>query len=127
MSWHVYFLIDPRDGEIRYVGGSLYGKKRLLAHVWESNGASGGKGKNRWIQSLITQGKIPLAENFLSFDTKEEMAKAEVDWIRRLRAAGCILFNHNRPYHVNDPRLNGKWNRKKYLQRVGRKKWEIFA
>jgi hypothetical protein len=92
MTWYIYLLIDPRDGEIRYVGGSKSPKTRYQVHVTESVNTP----KFRWVQELRARRMKPIMEILIEYQDEKEMVEDEIAWVRRLRAAGCPLFNHNR-------------------------------
>jgi hypothetical protein len=51
---HIYHLIDPRDGKIRYVGKAVDVQERLRGHL---NAADA---KSEWISELRRAGMVPL-------------------------------------------------------------------
>ena len=91
----IYGLVDPRTGELRYVGKSTSGLKRPRNHCSPSHL----KYKTHcaaWIRSLIAIGIRPdiviLDESpFAGNDTLEQ---AEIFWIAYWRAVGADLTNH---------------------------------
>ena len=94
-KWTVYLLIDPRDGEIRYVGASKLGVGRLSAHIQESylGISASGRTKAAWIHEVLMAGYTPIAEPLIICESKDEMERLEQVWINRLRLAGCNLTN----------------------------------
>lgn len=75
MIWYVYLLVDPRDGEIRYVGGSKSPKTRLRFHMWES---LNNRPKYQWLKGLKDIGLKPNLEILLSYDKEREMIEDEI-------------------------------------------------
>jgi hypothetical protein len=55
-KWEVYFLVDPLDSQVRYVGMSKNAKKRFKQHLrlLDQN-----KRKNAWIDNLLGWGLLP--------------------------------------------------------------------
>jgi predicted GIY-YIG superfamily endonuclease len=91
--WTVYLLVDPRDGEIRYVGGSKHVHKRYWEHM---GGGTPNRAKNSWIQELTHENLRPSLEVLVRCETEREMIESEIAWTHRLRAAGCAIFNASR-------------------------------
>jgi len=56
----IYVLVDPRNGDVRYVGKSDNPNKRLVDHIRKSNNSI--THKNNWIKSLIKDGYEPLID-----------------------------------------------------------------
>lgn len=54
----IYGLVDPRSGELRYVGKSCSGLKRPKAHLAPSN-LKKATHKNNWIRQLLAAGARP--------------------------------------------------------------------
>jgi hypothetical protein len=86
----IYSLVDPGNGEIRYVGKSQHPQQRLYFHLHAS--ASEITHCYRWIDRLKRQGLRPtmiiLEDNPIDGDSA-----AEIRWIAQLRNAGCDLTN----------------------------------
>lgn len=90
MLYTIYLLIDPRNGEIRYVGATYQNTAtRLSAHLCEL----GSKRKRAWIKELRAEGLKPKIEKLFTCRLSQEAARREAVWIRRLRKAGCDLLN----------------------------------
>lgn len=86
---HIYCLIDPRTGEIRYVGVTVRDlSARLAAHVNERTQNH----KNRWIRVLERQGLIPIIRH-LQDVPDETWQEAERYWIAYFTSIGCALTN----------------------------------
>lgn len=81
----IYALIDPRTGQIRYVGRSCKGLRRARASAKENVGYKG-----NWIQKLASQGKTPEITVLQECRTYEELLSAEVAWISALRPTGLL-------------------------------------
>lgn len=88
----IYALLDPRNGEIRYVGKSSSGLQRAQSHGGPKRLAKDDTHKGRWIRVLVEQG-LRYQIRVLEETTAEDLARAEVDWIARGRALGWNLTN----------------------------------
>jgi len=85
----IYVLVDPRTGEIRYVGQTHKTLEiRLIGHL---NG-HGSNHRVAWIRSLKKVGLIPIIRlvQCLPLDI---LGQAECYWIKFLRDSGCALTN----------------------------------
>ncbi len=59
-EWFIYFLIDPRDGTVRYVGCTEQPAKRLKEHVHLARCASNkGSRCKAWVRQLLAAGIEP--------------------------------------------------------------------
>ncbi len=84
----IYVLIDPRDGEIRYVGKTKSPKKRLAGHLKEKDGSH----RDHWISKLQRMGLVPRMQ--VMQEVPETFgSEAEIYWIAYFRATGCRLTN----------------------------------
>ena len=90
-TWYIYVLIDPRNGEVRYVGWTVHPKTRLRDHIKPSR-VSGNQRRDRWIASLLRHGFRPRMD-IIECGTGD-YAKAESHWIRHYRSLGYDLTNH---------------------------------
>jgi hypothetical protein len=90
----VYGLIDPRTDEIRYVGKTITGVKRLRAHIKEARRGKVTTHKNRWIQSLLAAGVKPRLDVLQSALDPQELNALEQLWIKTYREKGANLTNH---------------------------------
>lgn len=91
----IYKLIDPRTGEVRYVGQTHIGvKKRLAKHIREARNQN--KTKNhRWINKLAELDLKPIIEVIEVVDfSKHTWQEREVFWIEEL-SKSCDLNNHS--------------------------------
>ena len=88
----VYFLADPRSGEVRYVGLSKQIKKRVQQHcaIGSDNGT---KEKKKWISELKNAGLSPEVVEVEYHNTKKDGANSEKEWISIMREGGCNLTN----------------------------------
>lgn len=85
----IYVLIDPRTGEIRYVGvTSRTLKQRLASHVQSKHKCL----KYGWIKSLQKLGLEPEIQ-LLQTVGETEWTVAERYWIAYFTDAGCRLTN----------------------------------
>lgn len=87
----IYALLDPRSGELRYIGKSNNPTVRLYEHVCASQIAAPTH-RNYWIKSLLADGTKPellVLEEVPSNDWKA----AERWWISYWKFAGANLVN----------------------------------
>ena len=89
--WTVYVLIDPRNGEIRYVGCTEDLRMRYNCHL--ANGRSGWPltPKVVWLKELFANNLQPIIEPLVETGDPWEVPSLEEAWIRRLSLAGCRL------------------------------------
>jgi hypothetical protein len=94
----IYALCDPITLEFRYVGQTLVPlAERLRGHVKDAIAAAEGK-KNRdnynyrWIRSVLRNGNEPIIQ-ILDLVDPADINRAEIEWIKTLRALGCRLTN----------------------------------
>ena len=85
----VYVLSDPRTNQIRYVGKTTKGKKRLRGHLKER----GRSKRSSWIKSLRLQAYKPQFDVIESFDNESLLSEAEMFWISYFKMIGCNLTN----------------------------------
>ena len=85
----IYALIDPRDGEIRYVGLTTNSLKvRLAKHVSDWRNTYRG----RWVKLLKQLGLRPIIR-LIQYVPIQHRGDAEVYWIALFRSKGCRLTN----------------------------------
>lgn len=90
----IYGLVDPRDGQLRYVGKSCSGKKRPSnTHRRSLAGREGRTHKANWIFNLHESGFRPGIVVIQEFDSSEILSFAERHWIAYFRQMGCPLTN----------------------------------
>lgn len=88
----IYGLVDPRSGEIRYIGKSSRGLKRPRQHA-RPQALVADTYKNRWLREVLAAGcsyTIVVLEELESADLLDE---AERRWIAHGRAEGWALTN----------------------------------
>lgn len=92
-EYHVYALIDPRDGSIRYVGLTSDPRQRLWCHLSERTNA----GKWAWMCELKERGLRPRMETLEVITNTgwdiDKAIRAEHDWLLKLQADGHPLLN----------------------------------
>ena len=81
----IYGLIDPRNGELRYVGQSLRGlirpKERHYAHCWS------------WEENLLKENLKPTIVILEELSEESQLNDAEISWIALKRSEGVRLTN----------------------------------
>jgi hypothetical protein len=86
---HVYVLVDPRDGEIRYVGWtSRTLRQRHLEHMYARSKTH----RSHWLSLLKQQGMAPFIRLLQTLPIAEAK-KSERYWIDYFRSIGCRLVN----------------------------------
>ena len=86
-AW-IYGLIDPRDGEIHYIGWSTRPEMRLREHIKCNKGTC----KGVWIKELREDGLEPSMK-FLEVTNLYDVQSIEQGWIEEGRKLGWPLTN----------------------------------
>lgn len=88
----IYGLIDPRNGELRYVGKSTSGMRRPRAHMsllkYETNTY-----KANWLRQLLVEDFKPDIEVLETYESADALVEAERFLIAYFRSIGCRLTN----------------------------------
>ena len=87
--YKLYYLLDPRDEAIRYVGITKNIHKRFMCHLRDKKNTH----KNAWVGSLLKLGLEPIIELMEETDIKEEIYAKEKEHIKNLRNKGVDLTN----------------------------------
>lgn len=98
----IYFLLDPRDGAICYVGQTRRGLKRIQEHL-KVDVKVGMQKLYNWIRSLKRVGLLPEYRIVEYVDSIEQLDEAEIHWGELCRSLGCPLKN------VAQFGSNGQW------------------
>lgn len=88
----VYLLIDPRNGEIRYIGKSTRGLYRPLSHSRRGQLSRDKSHRGNWIRQLKAAGLEPKIF-FFEYETEEVLSSVERNLIAAARADGYKLTN----------------------------------
>ena len=88
----IYGLVDPRDGNIRYIGKSCSGLNRPKNHNKPSN-LKANTHKVHWIKNLLFEGSKPRIVIIEEFDNPEVLDAAEQKWIAHYKSIGADLTN----------------------------------
>lgn len=89
----IYGLIDPRSGELRYVGKTSASPwNRADRHVREAR-AGHRTHRHNWLRQLLVVGLRPDVEVLEVHGTPEALAEAERHFIAYFRSVGCNLTN----------------------------------
>lgn len=89
--WTIYALLDPRTGEVRYVGKTHQEPgKRLKEHL--QNAKNGTEYSARWIATIVACGLKP-EQIVLQVGVGPGWGKSEKKWITRYRLRGARLTN----------------------------------
>src|SRR5271166_3360522 len=93
----IYGLIDPRDGQLRYIGLSSSGMSRPKDHGKESRLKRNKTRTGNWIKSLQSQGltyEIEVLEEYPNDISHKDLEEAEIWNIAYYKSLGCELYNH---------------------------------
>lgn len=89
IKWVIYGLIDPRNGEVRYVGWTTNLKRRMREHLTPKKRET--DYKTNWVRNLRAEGLAPRVR-VLEYGSGPYDA-AEQFWISVYREAGVALTN----------------------------------
>lgn len=87
---HIYGLIDPESGDLRYIGKSTRPQVRLANHMNDRSACH----RSNWLQSLKRRGLKPELIIIETVSGKWPWQESERYWIRRSLAAGMPLTNN---------------------------------
>lgn len=94
--YFIYGLVDPRSGELRYVGQTSVGMRRPLYHSKASTlKKNTNPHKCNWIRKLQTLGTSYEVEILEAFESRDRLDEAEEHWIGYFRMIGSRLLNAN--------------------------------
>lgn len=92
MGVYIYGLVDPRSGQIRYVGKTIRTpRKRLYQHLALAK-MDGSSAIGRWLIPLLEEGYRPdivILEEVL----EDKASESEISWIKRLHSNDHPLVN----------------------------------
>lgn len=92
-GYYVYFLIDPRNGEIFYVGKGV--RDRLHSHFREHNSLSiRNAHKHARIQAVLDEGYLPVAKIFEDGLKEGDALELEKVLIQRLKNHGLTNISN---------------------------------
>lgn len=84
VHYHFYFLRDPRDGIIKYVGRTVNPAPRLRHHIYEAKKRNTNK-RERWINKILSLGMEPELEVFYQLTcTIDEAIETEKMLVKKL-------------------------------------------
>jgi len=93
---YLYVLADPRDGNVRWVGGATLPVTRVRKHCTpDARDWTGPPEKSAWIDALCPEGFQPVMI-LLAVASKRYVLTLEDALIDKLRAKGARLFNRGR-------------------------------
>lgn len=110
----IYSLSDPRTGEVRYVGWSMWIRERYQSHIANSDRSN--PAKNAWISELKSLGLIPI---LTVLDQTRSMVTASIYekwWIQFYIRQGARLTNIQDVKRWDEKRWINTSNRVKRLQ-----------
>lgn len=96
----IYALLDPRTGDIRYIGQSKNISKRFSSHKYSSSDYP----VSKWISKLRKDGLIP---DLVIIEEHENPVDVEKQWIDRAKKSGANLLNLHEGGRFPSQSLNG--------------------
>lgn len=92
----IYGLIDPRDGQLKYIGKTTRGIERLRQHCYSVTTRSNERNyrKINWIKKLDSL-NLKFQVIYLEYCTEETLDEAEMFNIAYFKSIGCKLLNHS--------------------------------
>jgi group I intron endonuclease len=121
MSASIYVLVDPRTGDIRYVGFTL---KTLEARLGIHLRAGGSNHRVNWIKSLRRCGHAPVIR-LVQMVTVDACEAAEVYWIGYFKSIGCDLVNMTNGGKSKIGYKTTEETRRKMSESATGKKWSL--
>lgn len=89
----IYVLVDPRDGQVRYVGQTTKTvKSRLASHISRARNSKRNTHSSNWIRVLLKESLVPLIE-IIREVSEEYKDETEIFCIAEYRRLGCRLTN----------------------------------
>jgi hypothetical protein len=88
----IYGLLDPRDGQLRYIGKTIDLPRRLLAHLGRTN-LTPKRHSSCWLIGLSRDGLKPIPIVLETVPHGGDWQKAERRWIAHYRQQGARLTN----------------------------------
>lgn len=120
----IYGLIDPRDGQLRYVGKSCSGMKRPRAHMGGAVMArEAGTHVGHWIRRLRAENLEPGIEVLEEHEAAQTLLEAERHFIAYFRFVGCRLTNLTDGGEGPLGRVATSQHRKKVAEANSRRIW----
>lgn len=89
---HIYALICPQEGTVKYVGKSNNVRERFLHHHIFSRKSDCSYAKKNWINKLRKNNMFPVL-SILEKCTEDNWAEREIYWIKKLKDDGYPLLN----------------------------------
>lgn len=102
---YIYALVDPRNGDIRYVGKTIFPERRLTCHI---NEKKSNRSKISWIAELRQEQLLPEMR-ILETCAETNWEDREKHWIKHGHEVGWKLLNKTEggygPYEWTPPKL----------------------
>lgn len=90
----IYALVDPRDGQIRYVGKSTSGYRRPMEHLQPRRSHKNNTRNCHWVNSLLKKGLKPIIRPLEWSDDPNKLYDLEKHYVKTLKERGANLNNH---------------------------------
>ena len=86
-NWYIYALIDPRTGDVRYIGKRLRLQKRIQEHLRDQRSSR----RAEWVRSLRALNLSPVL--LVLEEGDGDWCASEQRWIASYRSSGADLTN----------------------------------
>lgn len=80
----IYGLVDPRDGQVRYVGKTVEPQQRLYMHLWYATSGRTDTHRDRWLRVLLAAGAEPVMRVLEEVPLGVSWEERERSWIAAL-------------------------------------------
>lgn len=117
----IYFLVDPRDQTIRYVGKTqnrFGAEERVRQHLRDAQASNTRLFLHKWLRKLLSIDEKPILRVVEYLFNGNELSKAECDWIELGHQLGWPLTNTARGGNGGPIRLGMK-NSEEHNRKVG--------
>ena len=96
---YVYYLADPRDGEVRWVGITINPVQRFFGHYSPAHGGNPNAGYRSWLDDMRASGHRPVMGilEILRDVPTPTLKHAEKKWMCLMRKQGYKLTNRRTP------------------------------
>jgi hypothetical protein len=90
----IYALIDPRSGDVRYIGKSTSGLIRPKEHLQPKRTAKNRTRNGNWVKHLLDNGLRPIIRILECKESPEELYELEKYYVKKMKEDGAKLNNH---------------------------------
>lgn len=116
MNIKIYVLVDPRNGQIKYVGKTSGTLEKRLKHHFYNLHKGNNQHKRNWFNQLTKEGLKPIIE-IIDEVPNEEWKFWEKYWISQIKTWGFNLVNHSEGGEgFSSEDVKKLWRKKEYRE-----------